>query len=594
MHEHPDTPLRFGTLELDVRARELTTGSTVVRLQEQPFEILRMLLEQRGHVVTREELRQRLWPEGTFVDFEHSLNAAVKRLRAALGDDADNPRFVETVPRRGYRFIGDQEEGHGPEATGASLRIRLAVLPFADLASDGGSDHFSDGLTDEMISQLGQLCRGRVGIISSHSSMAFKASPLRARDIGQALRADYLLEGSVRRTGDRVRITARLVETATETHLWVETYEHHLTDLLSVQTDVATHIARALAMELLPEPQGAAGGSSNAVAYQAYVKGRYHWQRTADSGAAQALGFFEEAIVHDPSFAAAHAGLAIVHILRASHYHEVPRRALEKARDAATRALRLDSRLAEGHMAMGDVQRLLLWDARAARASYTEAIARNPSFESARGAHARLLTSLGRFAQAIREADLARDLDPRCLTMNTIAAWARYVAGDYDTAADLCRYTLEMDDQYRGARQLLGAALLAAERRNETLRVLDDAARQAPDDPVALAGLAHARATTGDRAAALRLVDALQALARDRYVPPVHMALVYTGLGDRASAFDALDRASVDRDPALGTVTVEPRFSDLRTDERYPALLTRLGLAEFHRAPQAAVIRSTP
>src|SRR6187402_1850719 len=207
--------LRFGAFELDVRLRELRRGTSRVRLQEQPFEILRLMLERPGDVVTREQLRQRLWPNGTFVDFEHSLNAAVKRLRAALGDDAENPRFVETLPRRGYRFIASlnaAEPAALPAAAPATPRVRLAVLPFTNLSEDPGQDYFSDGLTEEMISQLGGLYRGRVGVLARWSSMVFKGTSRRASEIGEALRADYLLEGSVRRDGDRVRITARLVE----------------------------------------------------------------------------------------------------------------------------------------------------------------------------------------------------------------------------------------------------------------------------------------------------------------------------------------------------------------------------------------------
>src|SRR5688572_30710840 len=206
-----DGTLRFGSFELDVRSRELRTGSATVRLQEQPFEILRMMLERPGAVVTRDELRDRLWPAGTFVDFEHSLNAAVKRLRAALGDDADNPRFVETLPRRGYRFIGAANAEGDKAAEGVP---RVAVLPFSNLSEEGSQEYFTDGLTEEMIAQLGQRCRGRLGVIARWSSMVFKGSTQGSREIGQALRAQYLLEGSVRREGDRVRVTASLVETA--------------------------------------------------------------------------------------------------------------------------------------------------------------------------------------------------------------------------------------------------------------------------------------------------------------------------------------------------------------------------------------------
>jgi serine/threonine-protein kinase len=318
-------------------------------------------------------------------------------------------------------------------------------------------------------------------------------------------------------------------------------------------------------------------------AYQAYLKGRYHWQRTADSGAGPALMFFTEAATRDPSYAAAHAGVAIVQILRASHYHEVPRRALEKAHDAARRALALDPSLAECHLAIGDVQRLLLWDARAARASYAKAIALNPSSETARASHARLLATLGRFAQAVREADAARELDPRCLTMNTVAAWTRFVTGDYDSAADLCRLSLEMDDGYLDARRLLSAALLGAGRTKEALRSLEVAATQSLRNPVTLAWLVHVRAAIGDRTTAAEEMSALLDLAREVYVSRCQLALAHAALDDLDGAFAALDEACEDRDPAVANVTIDPRFASLRHDRRYPAFVSRIRLAEFHR-----------
>ena len=247
---------RFGTFEVDLRARELRKGGIRIRLQDQPFEILTVMLERPGDVVTREELRQRLWPAGTFVDFEHSLNAAIKRLRAALGDDADNPRFVETLHRRGYRFIAAVEsEGHPvrnlhvvrPPAAAPlpdAITVRLVVLPFSNLSNDPAQEYFSDGLTEEMITQIGRLCPGRLGVIARTSSMLFKKSAKSASEIGRELSADYLLEGSVRGDGDRIRITAQLIETRSEVHLWAETYDRSIGETLNLQTDVAAHIAR--------------------------------------------------------------------------------------------------------------------------------------------------------------------------------------------------------------------------------------------------------------------------------------------------------------------------------------------------------------
>ena len=258
--------LRFRSFELQIRSRELRNGASRIRLQKQPFEILLMMLERPGTLVTRDELRERLWPRGTYVDFEHSLNAAVKRLRNALGDEADNPRFVETLPRQGYRFIGALSDGRDPHQP-TPATIRLAVLPFVNLNTGRENGHFADGLTEEVIAQLGQLCGGRIGIISRYSSMVFEEGGGRVRDIGESLRASYLLEGSVRREGDRARIIARLVETAYQTHVWVEWYEARLTDCLSVQKDVAGSIAGSVAMELMPvETPATPLVSSNAAA----------------------------------------------------------------------------------------------------------------------------------------------------------------------------------------------------------------------------------------------------------------------------------------------------------------------------------------
>jgi TolB-like protein len=246
--------LRFGAFELDVRSRELRDGSMRVRLPEQPFEILCLMLERAGNVVTRDELRQRLWPEGTFVDFEHSLNAAIRRLRTALGDDPGQPKFVETVPRRGYRFIAAAHPVAAAQTTRGAVapRLRLGVLPFRNLSDDSRQEYFSDGLTAELIAQLGLLCAGEVGVVARASSMFYKGSVQRAREIGEALQADYLLEGSTRCEGARVRITACLVDTATETHQWSEMYERSGGDWLSVQADVAGCVARSLVKELVP------------------------------------------------------------------------------------------------------------------------------------------------------------------------------------------------------------------------------------------------------------------------------------------------------------------------------------------------------
>ena len=571
--------VKFGSFELDVRLRELRTGSTRIRLQEQPFEILRLMLERPGDVVTREELRQRLWPAGTYVDFEHSLNAAVKRLRAALGDDADNPRFVETLPRRGYRFIARLDAAAAPPAAAErSAQPRLAVLPFANLCEDPAQDYFSDGLTEEMISQLGSVSRGRMGVLARWSSMVFKGTTRRAREIGEVLGVDYLVEGGVRQEGDRVRITARLVEAASETHLWSGAYDCALTDRLLVQTDVAGRIARSLAMELTPLP--ARPPACDAVAYQAYLKGRYYWNKPFDEGVNEAIVYYQRALESSPSFGAALAALARAQVCRAEYYHVLPRQALKDAEVSALRALALDPTLYEAHLAIGDVRRMHDLEWSAAEAAYTQAIVCNPSYESAHRAYAVMLSLQGRHAEAIRASDRACELDPLCLVVGTTAGWTRYVAGDFDAAIDHCRNTIDMDPEFMPARRVLAAAYLQAGRHTEALSELESAVSlsDGDSDPTLLAWLAHAKAVTGNHRDAMKLVSRARALGCERYVPSYHLAMALVGLDQVDEAFEALDQAWLDRDPGLAGIHVEPRFQPIRSETRYLELLERLRL----------------
>jgi TolB-like protein len=580
--------LRFGAFELDERTRELRTGNTRIRLQDQPFEILRLLLLRPGQVVTREELRRQLWPDGTYVDFEHSLNAAVKRLRAALGDDADNPRFVETLPRRGYRFVAASPavDAHAVPPP-KPPRLRLAVLPFSNLG-DERHEYFGDGLHEELISQLGGLCRGRLGVLARWSSVAFKGTPLRARDIGEALRADYLLEGSVRHEDDRVRVTARLIETGDETQIWAEMYDRHLTHCLTVQSDVAAQIARALAAELVPD-EPSRGSQAASAAYQSYLKGRYFWNKTEDQAIDQAIAYYEEALALDPSFGPAAAALARARVARAEHYLELPRLALASARETAHRALDIDGSLYEAHLALAETQRMLDFDWAAAEASYLKALAINPSSESAHRAYALLLSALGRHREAVRESDRAIELDPLCLVVGGAAAWVAYASGDYPAAIEIARNTIDMDPEFVRARRVLAAAYWQSGRVAEAVQELETSAALT-DHPVLLGWLAHAMALTGRRREAEAIVARM--LQQDGYRQHYALAIAYFGLGRIDEAFEALDVACLDRDPLLTHMAVDPRFGELRGDPRFAALLVRMGLSTS-RAPSPAASPST-
>jgi TolB-like protein/Tfp pilus assembly protein PilF len=565
---------RFGRFELDVRAHELRKDGVRLRLQDQPFEVLVMLLEQPGEVLTRDELRRRLWPDGTFVDFEHGLNAAVKRLRAGLGDNADRPRFVETLNRRGYRFIGavDRIEPERPHASG---KVRLAVLPFADLGSTTGHEYFSEGLTEEMITRLGRWCSDRLAVVARTSSMLVQRTARTPREIGQSLEADFILSGSVRRDADRVRITARLIETRGETQLWAESYDRRLSDCFLVQSQVAAEIAQSLAMELLPEARSRRVGTRQVAAHQAFLKGRYHWNKAGATGLEEAVAFYEQAVALDPDYAAAHASLARAHVAAAEYYLRDPREALEAGRLAATRALELDPSDSDAHLALAEIRKTV--DVEGAEAAYRLALAFNPSSEAAHRLYGLFLAARGRIPEAALAAQRACDLDPLCLVVNTSAAWVRYLGREYDEAIDWCRHTLDMDPQFGPAYRVLAAALVGNGRIDEAVAMCERAMAAAPADAVSATWLAHALALRGDTARAIEILEPLERAASG-YVSPYHRALAYTALDRADDAFAMLRGALEARDPALVNLAAEPRFERLRADARYGALVGRRGL----------------
>ncbi len=473
-------------------------------------------------------MRERLWPDGTFVDFEHSVNAAIKRLRAALGDTAENPRFVETLHRRGYRFVAPIDQAAAPAEPGAGCswrrprqpdrRPRLVVLPFTNLSGDHVPDYFSDGLTEEMIAQVGRRCASRIGVLARTSSMLYKNVVRGASDIGEALHADYLVEGSVRREGDRVRITAQLIETKGETHLWAESYDRHLADCLAVQTEVASQIAHALTQELLPQPSAIGIGTTNPAAYQAFLRGRFHWNLPGPAGLEPAVESYDQAILLDPRLGKAYTARARARVSLCDYYLIEPRIGLEAARQDALRALEFDGGDAEAHLALAEVLRTLDWDWEGAEREYRRALASNPNCEAAHKYYAVFLAARGR-AEAPVMADRACEIDPLCLTMNTAAATVHYFRGDYDRALDRFIRTLDMDPSFVPARRGLAAALVQFGRIEEAIGNLT----ALPDDrgdPVTQAWLGHALAVQGDKAGARKIAGALVRRASAGSCPP--------------------------------------------------------------------------
>jgi tetratricopeptide (TPR) repeat protein len=375
-----------------------------------------------------------------------------------------------------------------------------------------------------------------------------------------------------------VRIIASLIHASTETHLWTETYDTSLVDALVVQQDVAARVAQSLAIELVSHPRERQP-SSDPDAHQAYLKGRHYWNMVADSGADQAVTYLERATELDPSSAANHAGLARARILQAEYYRASPRTALEAARVSATRACALDPSLYESHLALGEIRKMLEWDWRGAETAYARAIVSNPSHAGPHRAYALLLSALSRSAEAIREIERARDMDPFCVVVNgSGAAWVRFVAGDYDAAIACARESVEMEPGYMPARRILAAAYLETGDQRRAIVELEDAPARAAGDLTVIADLAYARACLGERTAALALVQTLTARTHTGHVPQYPLALALVALGDLDGAFAALQQAAADRDPVLVNIAVDPRLDPIRSDTRLTRLIEHMGL----------------
>jgi TolB-like protein len=356
--------IRFDVFELDLVTGELRRRGKIVRLAPQPTRILAILASRNSHLVSREEIMAEVWGKDVFVDFEHGLNFCIRQIRNALGDDADHPRFIETVPRRGYRFIAplkEESQALVPGDLPAQNKLKLAVLPFTNMGNDPEQEYFSDGLTEELIAELSRLNPNRVGVIARMSVMKYRHTTPTVDRVLQELGADYILVGSVRRSGGRVRITTQLIETREGTHLGAEIYERELADIFSVQSDVARHVSRWLALELLPPKERR---KVDPVAHEAYLKGRYHWNKMTEEGVRKSIAYYEQALSLDPEYALAHAGLADAYIQLGSNRVVVmtPAHAMKKAKAYVDKALALDSSLAEAHCALAMVRFWYDWD----------------------------------------------------------------------------------------------------------------------------------------------------------------------------------------------------------------------------------------
>ena len=601
------TTVRFGVFELDLRGGELRRNGLKVRLQEQPFQVLVALVEHPGQVVTREELRARLWSADTSVDFEHSLNAAVKRLREALGDSADNPRFVETLPRHGYRLVAPVERP-APASVAAAPRGRrwviwsvawtltaalalalalvssgvwrgivgrprvriqsLAVLPLQNLSGNSQEDYFVDGLTEALLTELGQVPGLRV--ISRQSVMQYKGTRKTVPQIARELDVDALVEGSALRVGTRVRISAQLILAAPERHLWSGSYERELADVIGLQREVSRAVVVEIAGTLAVAGKGnVAPGSVNPPAYVAYLRGRDQLHRFPD-GLENAAQFFQQAIEQDPSYAPAYGSLALTHGFLG--YFRPPHETFSTARAMATKALELDEAQSEAHAALGLVMLNHDWDWAGADRELRRAIELNPNSLDARDRYATYLLDMSRFEEAIREARRGLALDPLSPYANLHFGWILMNARRYDEALDQLKKTLALDP---GAEFALSRLAWCYTLKGEYARALTGYDRLGNHDTDVT--LAHLYGVTGRRKEALRIIENVKLQAASRYVDPFDLAIAYAGLGDPHNASQQLALAYERRSAQMCHVDIEPFFDPIRSDPRFRDVVARMG-----------------
>jgi TolB-like protein/DNA-binding winged helix-turn-helix (wHTH) protein/Flp pilus assembly protein TadD len=630
----------FGPFEADLRSGELRKHGVRLKLQDQPFQVLALLLEHAGDVVTREELRQRLWPADTFVDFDTGLNSAVKKLRDVLVDSADEPRYIETIPRRGYRFIpplvdpnpatvpsSAPEPGLHPAHETASsqpagsvvtsaesfffTRLRLvfgaaallvllvagflvyrntgaggtkqpaikslAVLPLKNLSGDASQDYLADGMTEALIGRLAGIHDLRV--ISRTSVMRYKDTKEALPEIAKTLGVDAIVEGSVIRVGNRIRVHAQLIRAATDEHFWSEAYDHELRDVLTLQSDVAQSIAQRVEVTITGE-EHASLSSARTVdpeAYEAYLKGRYYWnKRTADSMPKAAL-YFEQAISKDPGYGAAYSGLADCNSGLAWHGFMSPAEALPKAYAAAQKAVEIDPQSAEAHASLA----LVLdhqWDWAGAEAEFKRALELNPQYAHAHHWYGDYLSIQGRHDEALVEAKRALELDPLNLMIGTWVGLRYYLARRYDGAIEQSLNTVDLDPNFAAAHLILGESYVQQGKHKEGLDQLQKAASLSGDSPLYMAQVGVSLALAGEKKEALRAIRELQDISGKRYVSPYGVAQIYAALNDKEQTYKWLETAYRDRAVWMSYLVVDPVFDSIRSEDRFRDLLQRVGL----------------
>lgn len=629
--------VKFAEFELDIGRYELRKGDCAVRLEKIPMEILTLLVESDGQLVTRDQIIERIWGRDVFLDTEHGINTAVRKIRQALGDNPEHPRFVQTVTGKGYRFIAPRTEGRGSAATPASqstaklgtatdsvfnppqgsrrwprFRMRalaiglalalafvgysgwrrppslapsskqghlmLAVLPFENLSGDQNEDYFSDGLTEELISQLGTFSPDQLGVIARTTSMAYKHTSKSTQQIARELGVDYVLESSIRRDGDQVRITAQLIRTGDQVHVWANSYDRQVSHSIAVQEEVARAVAEQIKIKLSPAYSGPANQHPlDPQANEAYLRGRYFGNQFTVVGYQKAITYFQEAIDRDPTFAQAYSGIADSYYFLVVTDAVEPRDGESQAEDAAQRAVALGEGLAESHNALGSVM-LGLWEWPHAEVEFKRAVELNPSYSTEHRLYAALLTTLGRHQEAGEQIGLAMRTDPLSLPNNAEVIRTLYYSRDYDRAIEQAQKALQLDPDYYRIHFWLARIYAQKGMYREAIAESEKVLKAMPDSNVGLTELAYCLAAGGRQPEARKILRRLEEKSKRDFVPAYNLAVIHTALNEQDNALRHLQRAYQERDWALMVLAVEPRLDSLRSDPRFRELVRNVGL----------------
>jgi len=580
------TTVRFDSFEVDLPAGQLYKHGMRINLRDKSFQVLAALLEHPGEVVTREELRRQLWRDEVFVDFDNNLNTAVARLREALCDSADHPRFIETLPKRGYRFLKSVSEAHRTPVTKPTKRTRLVVLPFLNLSGDPAQEYFSDSITDEIIAALAGFAPEQLAVIARTTAMHYKGSPKDVSRIGRELNVDYVVEGGVHRSDDQVGINVQLIQVSDQTHLFARKYDSALRDLFKLYDCLAQAIATQLPGVAEKVREGTLVGgrvrrkpTEDPVAYQLYLQGRFQMYWETPESLAKAKQYFDQAIARDPQFALAYDGIGEFYFWVGFMGFAPPKEAFSAALWAALRALEIDSTLGETHGLLGQLRQQLDYNWPEVQREMALAMELNPASPLTRFRYAGSgLLPHGRLKEAIAELERGLEVDPLSVLLHTWLSVLSWLARDYQRAMQEARLVATLTPDFYIAEMMIGVINQEMGMFKESIAAHRRAMEISGGAHQTLGWLGLALARGGDAAEARMLLQQLHAMATQAYVSPTSFAWIHLGLGEVDDAFVWMERAIDARDPKIIPIKTFPFLDPLRSDPRFDALLHKMNL----------------